>query len=149
MATTSIRWAAVQRIVDLIEADADIDDTAVSVQPGWPGDRIVQKQLIWIDEITGDTRIPVMVGGRKERDDVFEITLYFRIAGLFDLSATMDRTFELVAIAEDILANDTSLGGLDGVISAEITSERMSCAMFPEGPVAFAELTIQVSSRLL
>jgi hypothetical protein len=149
MATTSIRWEACKRIVSLIEADQDIEDTAVSVQPGWPGDRIIQKELIWIDEITGDTRIPVMTGGRKERDDEFEITLNFRVVGLHDLEDTMDRIFALVAIVENILADDTSLDALDGVLSAEITSQRMSCAMFPEGPVAYAELKIQISSRLL
>jgi hypothetical protein len=149
MATTSIRWEACKKIVQLIGEDPLIASTSVSVQPGWPGDRIVQKELIWIDEITGDTNIPVMTGGRKQREDDFEITLNFRITGLYDISATMDRTFVLIGIVEDILANDTTLGALDGVLSAEITSERMSSAMFPEGPVAFAELKIQISSRLL
>ena len=72
-----------------------------------------------------------------------------RVIGLGTLDDTMDQLSVLVAAVENALANDTSLGSLDGVLSAEITRERMTSAMFPEGPVGFAEVVVSVSTRLL
>jgi hypothetical protein len=61
----------------------------------------------------------------------------------------MGKLSVLIAAVENVLADDTSLDDLDGVLSAEITRERMTSAMFPEGPVGFAEVVVSVSTRLL
>ena len=148
MATTSIRWAACEKIVSLLQADASM--AGVTVSSGWPGDNAApMAQLVWIDEIDGPVSIPVMVGGRKERNDDFDVPLQIRVLGYGTLDDTMTRLSEIVAAVENTLANDTSLDSLDGVLSAEITRERMTSAMFPEGPVAFAEVVVSVSTRLL
>lgn len=145
--TTSIRWQAAERVVSLLRSTAALQ--GVTIEPGWPGDRVPQAELIWLDEIDGTINIPVMTGGRKQRDDTFTLPFQFRVAGRGTLSETMERLLFLVSTVEDTLADDTSLMDLDGVLSAEVTDERQTSAMFPEGPVAFAELTITVSSRLL
>lgn len=147
MATTSIRWEAATRIVDLLRNDPAL--AAVSVEPGWPGDRSPSAQLIWIDELDGTCEIPVMTGGRKQRNDDFDIPLQMRVIGLATLDEIMDRLSVLIAAVENLLANDTSLNNLDGVLSAEITRERMTSSTFPEGPVGFAEVIVSVSTRLL
>lgn len=147
MATTTIRWEAATRIVDLLRADGSL--VGVTVEPGWPGDRYQTAQLIWIDELDGECEIPVMTGGRKQRNDNFDIPLQMRVIGLGTLDDTMDKLSVLVAAVENLLANDTSLNSLDGVLSAEITRERMTSAVFPEGPVGFAEVVVSVSTRLL
>ena len=147
MATTNIRWDACTSVVTILRADATL--AAVTVEPGWPGDRPPTAQLIWIDELDGTCEIPVMTGGRKQRNDDFDIPLQMRVIGLGTLDDTMDQLSVLVAAVENALANDTSLGSLDGVLSAEITRERMTSAMFPEGPVGFAEVVVSVSTRLL
>lgn len=147
MATTNIRWAACQRIVSLLQSDNTL--TGVTVEPGWPGDRAPTARLIWIDELDGTCEIPVMTGGRKQRNDDFDIPLQIRVIGLGTLDDTMGQLSVLVAAVENALANSTTLEDLDGVLSAEITRERMTSAMFPEGPVGFAEVVVSVSTRLL
>jgi hypothetical protein len=121
----------------------------VTVEPGWPGDRVPQAELIWLDEIDGTVNIPVMTGGRKPRDDIFNLPLQIRVIGYGTLTDTMQRLTTIVATVEDLLADDTSLADLDGVLSAEVTEERQTSAMFPEGPTGFAEVVVTVSTRLL
>lgn len=148
MATTSIRWAAVNQIVSLISASPLM--TGVVVTPGFPGEQIAKtRELVYVDEVDGQVSIPVMVGGRKERNDDFEIPIEIKVVGFGTLDETMVRLSEIVAVIEDTLADDTSLGALDGVLSAEITRERMTSAMLPEGPVGFAQVIVSVSTRLL
>jgi hypothetical protein len=90
-----------------------------------------------------------MTGGRKQRDDVFTLPLQIRVIGYGTLNETMERLMVIVGIIEDTLAADTSLASLDGVLSAEVTEERQTSAMFPEGPTGFAEVVVTVSTRLL
>jgi hypothetical protein len=146
-ATTSIRWIAAERVVSLLRSEPLL--TGVTVEPGWPGDRVATAELIWLDEIDGSVNIPVMTGGRKQRDDVFTLPLQIRVIGLGTLDETMSRVTTLVATIEDLLADDTSLADLDGVLSAEVTEERQTSSMFPEGPAGFAEVVVTVSTRLL
>lgn len=146
-ATTSIRWEAATRVVALLRSEPLL--AGVTIEPGWPGDRVPQAELIWLDEIDGTVAIPVMTGGRKQRDDVFTLPLQMRVIGLGTLDDTMARLATLVATVEDLLADDTSLADLEGVLSAEVTEERQTSAMFPEGPAGFAEVVITVSTRLL
>jgi hypothetical protein len=146
-ATTSIRWQAAERVVSLLRAEPLLAN--VTVEPGWPGDRVPQAELIWLDEIDGTVNIPVMTGGRKQRDDIFNLPFQIRVIGYGTLTDTMQRLTEIVATIEDTLADDTSLADLDGVLSAEVTEERQTSAMFPEGPTGFAEVVVTVSTRLL
>lgn len=147
MATTSIRWEAAKRVVSLLQAAPTL--ATVTIEPGWPGDRVKLAELIWLDEIDGNVNIPVMTGGRKQRDDVFTLPLQIRVIGYGTLNETMERLMVIVGIIEDTLAADTSLASLDGVLSAEVTEERQTSAMFPEGPTGFAEVVVTVSTRLL
>lgn len=147
MATVNIRWQVVSKIIDLISSNPLI--AGVTVAPGWPGERNHLAQIIWIDDIDGNVEIPVMTGGRKQRNDDFDIPIQFQVLGFVNLDDTMRRLTELVAIVEDTLADDTSLDNLDGVLSAQITRERMTSAVTTEGPVGFAEVTVSVTTRLL
>jgi len=147
VATTSIRWEAAKRVVSLLQAAPTL--ATVTIEPGWPGDRVKLAELIWLDEIDGNVNIPVMTGGRKQRDDVFTLPLQIRVIGYGTLNETMERLMVIVGIIEDTLAADTSLASLDGVLSAEVTEERQTSAMFPEGPTGFAEVVVTVSTRLL
>lgn len=147
MATTSIRWAVLDQLVTTITADARAD--GVTVSAWWPGDKLDTAEMIWADEIDGDVSIPVLTPDRKVRDDQFEIRFEVRVIGKASVSDTMDRLDELVAIFEDTLADDTTLGDFDGIVSAEVSAERQTCAMLPEGPVGFAEVTVAVHSRLV
>lgn len=147
MATVNIRWTVVSKIIDLISSNPLV--AGVTVAPGWPGERNHLAQIIWIDDIDGNVEIPVMTGGRKQRNDDFDIPIQFQVLGFVNLDDTMRRLTELVAIVENTLADDTSLDNLDGVLSAQITRERMTSAVTTEGPVGFAEVTVSVTTRLL
>ena len=148
MATTSIRWTAINRIITLLTAEPKM--TGVLIASGWPGEQIAKTaQLVWVDEIDGEVSMPVMVGGRKERNDNFDIPLQIRVLGFGTVDDTMKRITEIVSVIEDTLADDTSLDGLDGVLGAEITRERMTSAMLTEGPAGFAEVIVSVYTRLL
>lgn len=146
-ATTSIRWQATNQLVTLLRSSPIL--SGVTVEPGWPGDRVPAAELIWLDEIDGQIAVPVMTGGRKQRADTFTLSIQIRVIGLGTLDETMSRLFELVAVVENLLADDTSLGNLDGVLSAELTNGRQTSATFPEGPAAYGELILTIETRLL
>lgn len=146
-ALTSIRWQTVTQVIGLLEAEPTL--TGVSIEPGWPGDRVPLAELIWIDELDGNVEIPVMTGGRKQRNDDFTIAMQIRVLGQGTTNDTMRRLFEITAAIENVLADDPSLADLDGVLSAEITSERQTTAMLPEGPAGYAEVVLTISTRLL
>ena len=146
-ATTSVRWQATEQVCSLLRSAPAL--TGVTVEPGWPGDRVPAAQLIWFDEIDGPISVPVMTGGRKQRADTFTLSMQIRVIGLATLDETMSRLFEIVAVVENLLADDTSLGNLNGVLSAELTNGRQTSAMFPEGPTAYGELILTIETRLL
>lgn len=145
MAETTIRWACTEHVIDLISRRLD----GVSVYPGWPGDKLTTAEMVWVSELDGEIAIPVMTGGRKQRDDKFTIPLQVRVTGRPDLSATMGRLSEIVATVEDVLASDSTLGDWDGVVSAEITGERFTATETPSAYVGFAEVVVSIHARLL
>ena len=148
MATVDLRWAICQKIVSLLRESNAL--TGVTIEPGWPGDRGPNAQLIWIGDIDGTCEIPVMTAGRKQRDEKFDITVDFRIAGFGTLDEVGSRISEVFTVAGDILVDDCTLDNFDGVLSAEMTRKSgPSLGMFPEGPVGFGQFVISVSTRLL
>ena len=147
-ATVNIRWVTCERIVALLRQSPQL--VGVTVEPGWPGDRDYPlAEIIWIDEVDGPTEIPVMTGGRKQRTDEFDVAIQIKVTGQITLDDTMSRVSTLMAAIENELADDTTLGDLDGVLSAEVSRMRMTSARLPEGPSGFAEVTVTVSTRLL
>ena len=148
MATTDLRWAVCTKLIGLLRASPDL--VGVTIEPGWPGDRAALAQVIYISDVTGTCEIPVMTAGRKQRNEDFEITVDFRVAGLGTLDEIGNRISEVFTIAGDILADDVTLDDLDGILSAEMTSKAgPALGMFPEGPVGFAQFVVSVSTRLL
>jgi hypothetical protein len=145
VATTSIRWAVTKHLVDLLRADPDL--AGVRVEPGYPGDD-AGAECVWVYGLDGDLSIPVMTGGRKQRDDRFEIPFQVAVQNNRDLDSTFTRLTQIVAAIEDVLANDPSMGGIDGVVSAEITRERLSCGPSRQLWMGVAEVVVSVHSRL-
>lgn len=145
MATTNIRWAAVLKVVTLLRASAAL--TGVQVSPGWPGESI-KAEAIWCDNIRGDMEIALLGAGRKQRDDTFRIPLEIKVSGKVDLDAVALRLGQLIAAVEDVLADDPTLGALDGIQWAEIGEVQSICGRTPDGPVGFAEVVLEVHSRL-
>lgn len=146
MATTNIRWGIASHLLAMLRNSSDL--AGVGIHPGWPGDRATS-EIMWIMGFDGTVEIPVLTGGRKQRDDIFTIPLEIRTTRGNSLDAVFERLTDLIAAVENILADDPSLGGLDGLMSAEITDERMTCGLTDHGHIGFAEITISVHTRLL
>jgi hypothetical protein len=131
--------------VDLLRADPDL--AGVRVEPGYPGDD-TGPEAVWVYGLDGELRIPLMQAGRKQRDDRFEIPFQIAVNNNRDLDTTFQRLTEIVAAIEDVLADDPSLGGIDGVIDAEIVRERLSCGPSRQLYMGIAEVVVSVHSRL-
>lgn len=148
MATTNIRWVCIKHLIDLVREHPAM--VKVLVEPGWPGDKNVRAEMVWVDEVDGDVSIPVMTGGRTHRDDKFDIPFLCRVAGRRDLDGTLTRLTEMMAAIEDVLADSPTLEDFDGVVSAEITSETFTCGETPaDGRLGFGRLVVSVHSRLI
>lgn len=147
MTTTLNRWETVQAIVTALRASSAL--TGVQITTGFPGDRNVTAEAIWIDLIDGQLEIPVMTGGRKEYDDTFDIPIEVRIAGQIDGDYVRGRLEDVAGTVLTILQNDTQLSNLDGIVSATVTRIRSDVNGTPDGYIGFAEVTVEVHSRIL
>lgn len=146
--TTNIRWLCIKHLIDLIRVHPAM--SKVLVEPGWPGDKHNRPEMVWVEDVDGDVSIPVMTGGRTHRDDQFEIMFLCRIAGQRNLDNTLTRLTEIMAAIEDTLAESPTLENFDGVVSAEIISERFTCGETPaDGRLGFGQVVVSVHSRLI
>lgn len=145
MASTTLRWTVTKTAITLLRAQLP----GVLVQPGWPGQENLLPDSIWVASLDGPVNIPVFQGGRKQRDDNFDIPFEVRVVNQTTLDATMTHLAALVSKIEDIFANDPTIGNLDGVVAAQITDEKHSAGWTPDGVIGFAEITVSVHSRLL
>lgn len=121
--------------------------SGVQVEPGWPGDTL-KAEAVWIDQLDGDVSIPVMSAGRKYRDDQFTVPFEIRVAGKATLDATMTRLAAIIAEIEDVMADDPGLDTLDGLISAQVTEERMTAGeIAATGWIGFGEVVVSCHAR--
>lgn len=146
MATTSIRWVVAKRLVEVFAADARM--SGVAVHPTWPGDKNVTAEMVWIGPLEGDVTREVMTGSRLWRDDIFTAPIRARVAIGASTDDAMTRLSEIVGTVDDVLASNAGLSNLDGVISAVVIFEGLTPAQTPEGLFAFAEMTLQIHTRL-
>lgn len=147
MATALVRWDVTNALVTAMRASSTL--AGVSVYTGFPGDRNVFAESIWIDVIDGDLEIPVMTGGRKEYDDIFTVPVEITIRGQIDGDYVRQRIETLASAVLSILQDDPTLAGLDGVVSATVERVRSDVNGTPDGYIGFAEVTVSVHSRIL
>lgn len=147
MPSTSIRWTVAKHLVDLMEGHALLD--GVTVEPGWPGDRVPIDELVFLAPITsGDLDIPVMTAGRKHRNDIFRLRFVILVLSRPDLDTTQTRLAEIAAGIEDVLAEDPTLDDLDGIVSAQVKDMGQQAVSTPEGVVGDGFVEIEVHTRL-
>jgi hypothetical protein len=147
MATTSVRYSVINAIVTALRAKSAL--SAVNVQPCYPGDRNIFAETIWIDQVDGNLDIPVMVGGRKEYDDTFNVPVEIRVAGQITAEDCRSRLETLASIVRDVLQDDPTLSNLDGVVSAVMEDQKSYASGTPDGYIGFAEIVINVHTRIL
>jgi hypothetical protein len=149
MAETSNRWKCARRIIELARTHDDLQ--GVNVEPGWPGDE-KGVELIYLDHIEGDLDVPVTraENARVAYDDRFELHFAVRVVsdGL-DRVGTMDRMFQMVAAFQDVIALESQLDNLDGVVAARMQHGREESYDVPAiGFFAHATVIVAVHSRL-
>lgn len=146
MATTTIRWACAKHVLDLLRSHPSMGEALV--EAGWPGEDNFRPDTVYLDQMTGTLQIPVGTGGRKHRDDTFDIPLRIRVVNRPDLDATQTRLSEIFAAIEDVLANDPTLDDFDSVRSAEVTEETHTAGQRPDGWTGYGLVVITVHARL-
>jgi hypothetical protein len=119
-ATTSIRPAVKSALLTALQLKPELEGVQLSY--GWPGDAL-EREHIWIGNVTGTVRIALLSTGRKYRDDKFNVSVFVQ-AGLIGgtEAEAEERATQLLAALEDVLADDPSIGEVDGLIDAELTT---------------------------
>lgn len=147
MSTTSIRWRLAKHYIDEVRGAGAAG--GVQVEPGYPGSDRLDAEAIWIDSIDNtENTVPVMTGGRTNRDDMFTIGLIIRVFKYPDLDSTMVRLEELAAVLENPSADDPTLDGFDSVVSADFAVTNIGCQWIQDGPIGFARCELRIHSRL-
>jgi hypothetical protein len=122
MATTSIRTIVRDELIDRLNAQQQLvtsDGRRVPVDPGDPGDK-QEREHVWVETIAGTREVAFLEAGRKTIDDQFTITFVFAVmnpgATVHDATG---RAEQMGYALEDVLADDPSLGDLDGLVWAK------------------------------
>lgn len=146
MATTSTVPAVRAALVSLVGAGL----AGVSVTYGRPMDKVLPREAVWVGDVTVDQRVPVMTAGRKRREESYRVEVTVSVLNARGTLQTADeRCFTLVDAIENVVADDPTLGGIDGLIHATVAGIRSPVPEFAaEGPVALAVVEVACLSRL-
>jgi hypothetical protein len=122
MADTSIRTVVRDEIIARLNGRQELvgtDGHRIPVDPGDPG-RNQEREHVWVEDINGEREVAFLEAGRKTIDDRFTITFAFvaHQPGADVLEAT-DRVEIMGHALEHVLADDPSLGDLDGLVWAK------------------------------
>lgn len=92
-----------------------------------------------------------MQAGRKQRQDRFEIPVWFRC--LIPGRTAADRTARvetMISALDDVLATDPTLGGVPGLQWAQLVNlDGPDIVPTDEGPVGFAEARVEALTHLI
>jgi hypothetical protein len=153
VANTSIRSAAKLAVFNLLTAAYSALDPPVPTTYGWPGEELQADRVYLVGPGPGQGAVtyPVMMAGRKQREDKFTLSVILSAVAQasFDgdnaVHAAETRAEVLYAVLEDAFANDQSLNELDGVVAALLgpTVSGPDGEVIPIG--AFATITADVS----
>lgn len=153
MATNhSIRTTTVTRMFELLAAGPAMlkdDGTRVPTTPGEPGAEVEREHVFVVLPIRGDRHIVFMEAGRKTVEDNFTIPVLFQSAvpGA-SLEECCARVEAMSNDLLDVLANDPTLGELDGLMWAnEATTEGPDAYQTDEGAVAFWRTDVECKAR--
>lgn len=146
MAATAIRAAMKAKLVTELTKALPL----VAVSNGWPG-RNLERDHVWVDRVTGTVEFPLMMAGRKHRDDKFTVRVIFQSSQPGDSIAETDvRAEQLYAALENVIAADPGIGTMNGIVHALIdTVEGPMGELTDEGAVSFMFADIAVHARLI
>ena len=145
MATSSSVPAVKNALVALLATA--LPDTQVTY--GRPADSMLTRNCVWVGRAAGADRIPVMTAGRKVREQAYNVTVFVWTAkprGTVEEAEA--EAHVLLAGVTDALADDPSLGGVDGLIHATAGSWEAEGDLAQEGPFCLVTLAVDCLARL-
>jgi hypothetical protein len=145
-ATKSVRTAVIDALVTALKAKPVLAN--IQTSEGWPG-KSLEHESVWVGKVTGLITFPLMMAGRKIRDDHFTVTIIFMSGNPGDtISDANDRVETYYGALEDIFADDQTLGSLDGVLSILLDQvEGPRGAFTDEGATSYITADIAVHAR--
>lgn len=148
MATNSVRGPFKTKLIALLQGKEAVNGVQISY--GFPGDKLEQ-DAVYTATCIGRVEITLMQGGRKQRDDNFDLTVVV-LTGQHGLTPEQGeaRAAVLLSAIEDVFADDPTLGlsGDGGVVAAEISSiDGPNTTLTREGAVSHFIVTISVHAR--
>lgn len=149
MATTSTVPAVRAALVSLLTSA--INDTDVQVTHGRQQNSLVKRQVVTVGAASPYTsEIANLKAGRKQRDETYSIEVIFWVAKPRGVPYDADtRVWTLFAELEDLLADDPTLGGVDGLAWAVLGDVEGDVAIEAEGPVAWLVASVDCKARLV
>lgn len=138
--------AAIAALLALLQAQPLL--ARVQVVDEDPGDTIENEGMIVGDIADGQHGYVVMRAGKKPRDETYTLPVeVWTIRPGEGTRAARDRVFELLAVIEDVVATDPSLGNV--VRTAGVGSFRLLAGSDANGnSAAVLHVDINVSARL-
>lgn len=145
-ATTSTVPAVKTALVTLIGTAL----SGVQVTYGRPADNKLNRECVYVGEATGAHRIPVYKGTvRKPREERYSVEVVVAvIKARGDVTDSESRAFTLLASVEDVVANDPTLGAVDGLLHATAGSWETAAEQTAEGPAAVIRFNVDCLARL-
>jgi hypothetical protein len=149
MATTSTVPTVKAALVSLLTTA--IGNTDVQVMHGRSQDNLIKKrQVVVVGAVSYQSEIANIKAGRKQRDERYSVEVLFLVAKPRGLSVDAESAaWALFNELEDVLANDPSLGGIDGLAWAVLGSVDADVALENEGPVAWITANVDCVARLI
>lgn len=117
MSTTSTVPAVLEALLTTLNADylADDDLAHVKAHEAWPGPDATSEMLIFGEVSWDEYVIPTIKAGRQARQEGWSVPFEVWVVGdagtsPTDPSASRDRAFAILAVAEDAVAEDPWVG---------------------------------------
>lgn len=147
MAEHSLRWPLTKHLAELF-AQHPLAGTATA----WsfpPGELDVTDEMVFPRRIASDWGSPNSKAGRQQRDETITIEWTVMVNGLTDEEACMTRFSELVEVVDDTVADDRSLGWIDGDVDASVTESDGVPVRAQDGFYVIGTVTTVIETRLL
>jgi len=145
--TGPLSWTVAQALKTLIEAHDSIDDTQVFTM--WPGSKDEVPEMLIIEKVkASEVKIPVAQDGRKQRDEILDITFRILVADYATEALVMARTVALIGVIEDIFADDMTLGMAPTVWWSEVTGYDPSPSETDSGFNCITQVTATAKARI-
>lgn len=146
MATSSTVPAVKAALVTRIASSL----SGVSVTYGRPADNLLAGKGVWVGDVEGEHRVPVMTAGRKRREETYrvQIVVFNHLARGTQQAAEL-AAFTLLTEVEDVVADDPTLGTVDGLVHATIGGGFTTTVdQTAEGPVCLVTVEVDCLARL-